>query len=262
VSADATLARVPTETPAGPALECRDLWSGYGGVSVVRGINLTVHPGELVVLLGANGAGKTTLLLSLVGELPATRGEVLDDGVVTTAALHQRARNGLAFVPEERSVFRGLSCLDNLRIGKASPQRALELFPDLEPRLGVRAGMLSGGEQQMVSLGRALSMKPRVLVADELSLGLAPLIVTRLLNALRAAADEGCAVLLVEQHIRQALKFADTAHVLQRGRIEISGPAAELQQRVGEIEERYLSARVADTATPDSADGPATTASE
>lgn len=226
-----------------PALQCRDLSAGYGGVPVVRGVNLTVHPGEVVVLLGPNGAGKTTLLLALAGELPITHGQVLDNGVATKAPLHRRVRNGLAFVPEERSVFRGMSCGDNLRVGAASREAALELFPDLRPRLGVRGGMLSGGEQQMLSLGRALSMKPRVLLADELSLGLAPMIVKRLLRAIREAADAGCAVLLVEQHVRQALAIADTAHVLQRGQIELSGAASDMRQRVGEIEERYLSAR-------------------
>lgn len=226
----------------GAALECRDLSAGYGGVPVVRNVDLAVHPGEVVVLLGPNGAGKTTLLLTLAGELRTTTGQVLDNGAVTKAPLHRRVRKGLAFVPEERSVFRGMSCLDNLRVGAASPEAALELFPDLRQRLTVRGGMLSGGEQQMLSLGRALSMRPRVLLADELSLGLAPMIVKRLLRAIREAADAGCAVLLVEQHVRQALEVADTAHVLQRGQIVLSGPAAEMRQRVGEIEERYLSA--------------------
>lgn len=224
-----------------PVLECRGLVAGYGDVPVLKGVDLSVRPGEVVALLGANGAGKTTLLLSLAGELPLLSGQVIDAGVPTSAALHRRARQGLALVPEERSVFRGLTCLENLRIGDANPEAALTLFPDLRPRLKVRAGLLSGGEQQMLSLGRALSRKPRVLLADELSLGLAPLMVKRLLDAVRRAADEGCAVLLVEQHVRHALQVADTVHVLKRGRVELSGAAADLRGRVAEIEERYLS---------------------
>ncbi len=144
---------------------------------------------------------------------------------------------------EEKSVFMGLSTRDNLRVAKVDVDEALELFPELSKRLSVRGGLLSGGEQQMLTLARALARKPRVLLADEMSMGLAPMIVKRLLDAVRAAADQqNTAVLLVEQHVRKALKYADRAYVMRRGRIELSGTAAELSARIAEIEDQYLSA--------------------
>ena len=152
-----------------------------------------------------------------------------------------RARNGLTFVTEEKSVFMGMSTRDNLRVGGVDVDAALELFPELGARINVRGGMLSGGEQQMLTLARALSRKPRVLLADELSMGLAPLIVQRLLAAIqRAAKEQGTAVLLVEQHVRQALRYADRAYVMRRGRLDIEGTAADLAGRIDEIESSYL----------------------
>ena len=218
------------------------LTTGYGAQAVIHDINIEVRAGEVVTLLGPNGAGKTTTLLALSGELPLQSGEVLIDGMVTTAPLHKRAKNGLTFVTEERSVFKGLSTRDNLRVGGVTVEAAVALFPELERRLDVRGGLLSGGEQQMLTLARALSRKPRVLLADELSMGLAPLVVKRLLEAVRAAADmQGTAVLLVEQHVRKALVYADRAYVMRRGRIELSGTADEMRSRITEIEEQYLS---------------------
>jgi branched-chain amino acid transport system ATP-binding protein len=225
-------------------LSCRGLTAGYHGVAVVRDLDLDVRAGQVVLLAGANGAGKTTTLVTLAGALPPLGGAVTFDGCRAGAGLDERTRKGLAFVPEERSVFRSLSCRDNLRLGIGRPGDALRLFPELEPRLQVRGGSLSGGEQQMLSLGRALSMRPRLLLADEMSLGLAPLVVRRLLRAVRAAADAGCAVLLVEQHIRLALGIADHVIVLQRGRVRIAGPATELSTRLAEIEASYLSQRL------------------
>jgi ABC-type branched-subunit amino acid transport system ATPase component len=210
-------------------VSARGLTVGYGKQPVVFDLDLEVHPGEVVALLGPNGAGKTTTLLTLAGELAPMAGEVIFDGKPTKAPLHRRARNGLGFVTEERSVFMGLSTTDNLRAGRIDPEEALELFPELRTRLGVRGGLLSG----------------RVLLADELSLGLAPLIVRRLLQAVRDAASRGCGVLLVEQHVRQALEFADRAYVMRRGRIELTGGAAELGSRLGEIEETYLTSAAA-----------------
>ena len=225
-----------------PVLEASGLSAGYGSQPVIRDVDLVVRPGEVVALLGANGAGKTTTLLTLAGELPPLAGEVRIDGSVTKAPLHVRARNGLTFVTEEKSVFMGMSTRDNLRVGRVDVDYALSLFPELAKRMKVRAGLLSGGEQQMLTLARALSRKPRVLLADELSMGLAPLAVKRLLDAVRAAADtQGTAVLLVEQHVSKALSYADRAYVMRRGGIVLEGTARELASRINEIETIYLS---------------------
>ncbi|MCU1691567.1 MAG: putative high-affinity branched-chain amino acid transport protein superfamily, atp bind [Frankiales bacterium] len=223
-----------------PAIEARGLTVGYGHLPVVHDLDLHVAPGEVVALLGVNGAGKTTTVKALAGELRPTAGEVLLGGAVTTAPLHRRARQGLRYITEERSVFMGLSTADNLRLGGQERARCLELFPELEPLLARKAGLLSGGEQQMLTLSRAVAAEPAVLLADELSLGLAPLVLERLLAAVRTAADRGSAVLLVEQHVRDALEIADRAYVLSHGRVVLEGPASELRGRIGEIERTYL----------------------
>jgi branched-chain amino acid transport system ATP-binding protein len=232
-------------------IEARGMSTGYAGQAVVRDLDLEVQPGEVVCLLGPNGAGKTTTLLAMSGELPLLKGEVLLDGKPTTAPLYRRARKGMSYVTEERSVFKGLTMRDNLRCGGVTPDEAVALFPELERCLGTRGGLLSGGEQQMLTVARALARKPRLLLADELSLGLAPLIVDRLLQAVRAAAtDHGMAVLIVEQHARKALRFADRVYVMRRGRIEMAVSAEEATRRVSEIENVYLSVRVAEAQSP------------
>jgi branched-chain amino acid transport system ATP-binding protein len=213
---------------------------GYGPLPVVRELDLHVAPGEIVALLGVNGAGKTTTVRALAGELKPTAGEVWFKGQPTTAPLHRRAKEGLRFITEERSVFMGLSTADNLRLGGQDQEKCLELFPELRVLLGRKAGLLSGGEQQMLTLARALGGSPSVLLVDELSLGLAPLVFARLLTAVRAAANRGTAVVLVEQHIRQALEVADRAYVLNRGRVAIQGTGADLLGRIDEIEQTYL----------------------
>jgi branched-chain amino acid transport system ATP-binding protein len=223
-----------------PVLEARGVSAGYGPVAVVHDLDLSVSPGEVVALLGVNGAGKTTTVRTLAGELRPTAGQVWFRGKPTTAPLHRRARNGLRLLTEERSVFMGLSVADNLRLGGQDRDRCLELFPELRLLLSRKAGLLSGGEQQMLTLARALAAEPVVLLADELSLGLAPLVFERLLIALRAAADRGTAVLLVEQHVRDALEVSDRAYLLSRGRIVLDGTGAELLDRVEEIESTYL----------------------
>ena len=230
-----------------PVLEARGVSAGYGPQPVIHEVDLLVCPGEVVGLLGANGAGKTTTLLTLAGELPLLQGEVLLDGTPTSAPLFRRARQGLTFVTEEKSVFMGLSTRDNLRVADVDVEEALDLFPELTKRINVRAGLLSGGEQQMLTLARALTRRPRVLLADELSMGLAPIVVKRLLEAVvDAAKQQGTAILLVEQHARKALEYSDRAYVMRRGRIELSGTSGELLGQIGEIEDRYLAAATAD----------------
>ena len=214
--------------------------AGYGALPVVRSLDLHVEPGEVVALLGPNGAGKTTTMLALAGDLPLQAGHVSLAGQRTRAALHRRVRRGLGFVSEERSVFMSMTVAENLRLGRCGVAAALRLFPELEPRLGVRAGLLSGGEQQMLALARALARAPKLLLADELSLGLAPLAVARLHDAVREAATErGVGVLLVEQHVRKVLRIANRVYVMRRGRVVLEGNAAELRDS-DLIEQSYL----------------------
>jgi sulfate-transporting ATPase len=203
------------------------LSAGYGTKPVVRDLDLEVRAGEVVTLLGPNGAGKTTTLLALAGALAPMAGEIHFAGLPASAPLHERARRGLSLVPEERSVVMSLTVRENLRVGRCDAGRALAVFPELVEHLDRRAGLLSGGQQQMVTLARALARRPTVLLADELSLGLAPQVVRRLLGAVREAADTGLAVVLVEQHVRSALAIADRVHVLRHGTLAWSGTAEQ-----------------------------------
>jgi branched-chain amino acid transport system ATP-binding protein len=227
---------------AAPALEAVDLTSGYlPGQAVIKKLNLAVTAGQVTVLFGANGAGKTTTMHTLAGVMPATSGEVRINGVATKKPLHLRARDGLSYVTEQRSVLMGLTTRENLQVGGVSESEAFALFPELEKRIDVLGGLLSGGEQQMLTVARALGRKPRILLADELSLGLATKVVTRLLEAVRDAANnKGTAVLLVEQHVKKVLRYADFAYVLQRGEIVLSGSGEELATRIDEIESYYM----------------------
>ncbi|MEU0561708.1 ATP-binding cassette domain-containing protein [Dactylosporangium sp. NPDC006015] len=224
-----------------PLIEARGLSAGYGDLAALRDLDLVVRPGEIVALLGPNGAGKTTTLLTLAGELKPLAGTVRWRGRPASARLHRRAREGMAFVPEERSVFMQLSAAENLRLGRGPRSLALDAFPELTPLLDRRAGLLSGGEQQILTLARALAGRPALLLADELSLGLAPLVVDRLLRAIRQAADEGLGVLLVEQQAARALEVADRAYVLRRGRVITEGASAELSRDWSKLERSYLS---------------------
>jgi branched-chain amino acid transport system ATP-binding protein len=225
-------------------IEATGVSAGYGKMAVIRDVDLRVDAGEIVALIGPNGAGKTTTLLTLAGELTPMAGEVSFLGVPTRAPMHARCRNGLGYVTEERSVIMDMSVADNLKLAGVDPPVAFEHFPILEKIMNRRAGLCSGGEQQMLSLARALGRRPKVLLADELSLGLAPIIVANLLQAVREAADSrGVSVLLVEQHVRQALKIADRVYVMERGRIVLSGTSTEVAGQLDRIEAAYLADR-------------------
>ena len=223
------------------ALVAHGLTCGWGRTRVVEGVDLVLEPGEVTLLAGPNGAGKTTTLLTLAGAIRPLSGTVSLAGRATRASLDARARAGLAFVPEGRHVFARLSVRDNLRLGRGPVERAIELFPELEPLLGRIAGTLSGGEQQMLRLGRALAGEPVVLLVDELSLGLAPQIVKRLLARIRRAADSGAAVLIVEQHVSLGVGIADRACVIAGGGVALTMTGEEMSTRLPEIEAVYLS---------------------
>jgi branched-chain amino acid transport system ATP-binding protein len=238
-------------------LVARQLVAGHGGVAAVHGIDLRVAVGEVVALLGANGAGKTTTLLTISGLLPRLGGElellgepIPQQRTARSAEVWRTARRGVAHVPEDRGLFADLTVAENLRLatqGRRARADALPLddvlafFPALARLLGRPAGRLSGGEQQMLALARAVRMRPRLLLVDELSLGLAPIIVEQLLPTLRLVADElGAGALVVEQHVPLVLGVSDRAYVLERGRVTLEGTSDELAQRADVIESGYL----------------------
>lgn len=226
-------------------LDVRGLEVQRAGFPIVTGVDLTVAPGRITVLLGPNGAGKTTLLEALSGRIPATAGAALLDGVdVLPLSRRARARSGLAHVEQGRTVFGDLTVTENLLVGVGNDEigPAFEMFPELRRRTDVPARALSGGEQQMLVLARAMLARPRVLLIDEMSLGLAPVIVRRLLPAVRALAEEGMAVLLVEQYAALALSVGSEAMVLFRGRIVLRDSAAELSRHSDRLHRAYLGA--------------------
>jgi branched-chain amino acid transport system ATP-binding protein len=221
-------------------LQAEAVSAGYHGIAVVRDLNLEVKAGEIVLLGGANGAGKTTSVMTLAGAMAPIAGTVRFKDTRSGQPTHKLVRSGLGLLIEGRGVVRGLSVTDNLRLAGVAPETAIELFPELEKRLSVSAGLVSGGEQQMLCLARVLGSQPSVIMADELSLGLAPIIVQRLLRALRAAADAGVGVLLVEQHVKSALAFVDRVVILQRGAVVMSGTADELRGDEDRLSGYYL----------------------
>ncbi|WP_349371655.1 ABC transporter ATP-binding protein [Salinarimonas sp.] len=230
-------------------LAVRDLVSGYGGVPVLRGVSLDVGAGEVVAVLGANGVGKTTLNATISGLVRASAGEVVFDGArIDGLKPPEIVRRGLIHVPEGRKIFPNLTVRENLELGSyararaaraANLERAFDTFPRLRERAGQAAGTLSGGEQQMLAIGRGLMGEPRLLVLDEPSLGLSPLLVDELFRLIADIAKGGLAVMLVEQNVVQSLELADRAYVLENGAVTMAGAARDLAANP-ELEKAYL----------------------
>jgi branched-chain amino acid transport system ATP-binding protein len=217
-------------------LQACGLTVGYGTLAVARDIEFTVEPGRVLLIVGPNGAGKTTTLLTLAGALRPLAGEVVLAGKPIAAPLHKRVGQGLAFVPDERGAITRLTVDENLRLCPGDPARAFELFPELLDHRKRRAGLLSGGQQKMLALALALSGRPMVLLADELSLGLAPRLVDRLLDAVSEAARMSeVGVVLVEQHAHQALGIADDVMLLAHGQVQMSGPVPEVRGELDRV---------------------------
>ncbi|HQA11054.1 ABC transporter ATP-binding protein [Zoogloea sp.] len=222
-----------------PILQLRDVKVAYGAIEAVKGIDLELAAGELVSLIGANGAGKTTTLNAIAGTLGISAGELLYDGKrIEKLPAHKRLRQGLALVPEGRGIFTRLTVEENLRMGaycrrdsdaiEADLERVFAMLPRVKERLQQVAGTLSGGEQQMVAIGRALLSRPKLLLLDEPSMGLAPLVVEKIFEVIRSVAAEGVTILLVEQNANLALEFSQRAYVMESGKITLTGSGADL----------------------------------
>jgi branched-chain amino acid transport system ATP-binding protein len=220
-------------------LEIKDLYAGYGDLEVLHGVNLSVEDGDIISVVGANGAGKSTLLGSIAGLVSTTSGSIIVDGVdITKIPAHQVVRHGVVLVPEGRKLFPFLTVEENLKLGayhksaRAQSSKTLAEVYDLFPRLTERrtqlAGSLSGGEQQMCAIGRGLMAKPRILMLDEPSLGLAPIIVDQMFGLIKILAANGLTILLVEQNVADALQLSKHGNVLEQGHITMTGTGAEL----------------------------------
>ena len=231
-------------------LEVENIAVGYGGAPAIVGVSLEVGAGEIVSVIGPNGAGKSTLINAIAGLLRAAEGTIVLDGAdITRIAPHRVCHHGIALVPENRRLFASMTVEENLEIGRyrlaarrhreQNLERVYALFPILRERRHQPAGTLSGGQQQMVAVGRALMAEPKLLLLDEPSLGLAPAVVGELFRVLRAIHDEGMAMLLVEQSVAQALDLADRAYVLEEGRIVATGLPDQLRSQT-RIREVYL----------------------
>lgn len=220
-------------------LEIKDLQVNYGVINAIKGVSLEVNEGEIIALIGANGAGKTTILHTITGLIQAKSGSIMYDGKdLTKTPAHKIVSMGMAHVPEGRRVFQELSVLENLKLGAytrkdkngiaESLKMVYERFPRLEERKNQVAGTLSGGEQQMLAMGRALMSKPRIILMDEPSMGLSPLLVSEIFDIIKVINEGGTTVLLVEQNAKKALSIADRAYVLETGNITLSGKASDL----------------------------------
>lgn len=220
-------------------LEIKDLEVCYGVIRAIKGVSFEVNQGEVIALIGANGAGKTTILHTITGLIPAKSGSILFEGKeLTKTPAHKIVSMGMAHVPEGRRVFAQLSVLENLKLGaytrkdKAEITKSLKMvyerFPRLEERKNQVAGTLSGGEQQMLAMGRALMSNPRIILMDEPSMGLSPLLVSEIFDIIKVISEGGTTVLLVEQNAKKALSIADRAYVLETGTITLSGKASDL----------------------------------
>lgn len=235
-------------------LEVQELEARYGRIVAVRSVSLTVKQGEIVCVIGPNGVGKTTTLLSIVGLVRAARGRVTFEGESLLGLAPDRVvRRGVALVPEGRWVLTEMTVLENLQMGaysrgdpraevEADFERVFDLFPILNERRGQLAGTLSGGQQQMLAIGRALMARPRLLMMDEPSLGLAPLVIEEIFRTIRELRARGTTILLVEQNAHQALAVADRAYVMELGRVVLSGPPRELREH-DLLRKAYLGAR-------------------
>jgi branched-chain amino acid transport system ATP-binding protein len=243
-----------TASAATPLLAVRGLHAAYGNIEALKGVDVEVAPGEIVALIGANGAGKSTLMMSVFGKPRASAGQIEFDGQdITHVPTHHIARMRIAQSPEGRRIFPRMSVAENLRMGADAANgnvsesdrstdldRVLTLFPRLKERMTQRGGTLSGGEQQMLAIGRALMSRPRLLMLDEPSLGLAPLITRQIFDAIRKLnREDGLTVLIVEQNANHALKLAHRGYVMVNGHITLSGTGAELLERP-EIRAAYL----------------------
>ena len=220
-------------------LEIKDVEVFYGMIQAIKGVSFQVNEGEVIALIGANGAGKTTILHSITGLIAPKKGQILFEGQdITTTPAHKIVSMGMAHVPEGRRVFAQLTVLENLKMGaftrkdkeevEESLIRVYKRFPRLEERKNQMAGTLSGGEQQMLAMGRALMSRPRIILMDEPSMGLSPIFVNEIFDIIREVSEGGTTVLLVEQNAKKALSIADSAYVLETGRIVLDGKAEEL----------------------------------
>lgn len=236
-----------------PLLVVENLSVSYGSIEALRDISLSVESGEVVTLIGANGAGKTTTLCTISGLLQPNRGSIRFDGqAIQNWAPHRVVKSGLVQVPEGRKIFANLTVDENLQLAaflrkdraaiRSDRERALELFPRIRERLGQQAGTLSGGEQQMLAIARALVARPKLLMLDEPSLGLAPQLVRSIFQVIREINREGTTILLVEQNANMALQVAHRAYVIEVGKIRMEGPAAELAAS-DEVRKAYLGGR-------------------